>query len=109
MKNNFKCLLGMLACLVATFGAAQTPPSGPQMRGDGPAPQAKPFSITRSDPALDDIVAPDAKLDLMAQGFGLTEGPVWVPDDKGGYLLFGGLLDNVIYKITPDNTVSVFL
>jgi gluconolactonase len=111
MNNSFKHLLGMLASVAATIALAQTsaPPGTPMMRGDGPAPQAKPFSITRADPALDDIVAPDAKLELMAQGFGLTEGPVWVPDDKGGYLLFGGLLDNVIYKITPDNTVSVFL
>jgi gluconolactonase len=45
----------------------------------------------------------------MASGFGLNEGPVWVPDPHGGYLLVSGLIDNVIYKIAPDKTVSVFL
>jgi gluconolactonase len=110
MKKQFTPLLGLVAVVAATLGAAQTPaPGTPMMRGDGPPPKAQPFSITREDPALDELVAPDAKLELMAQGFGLTEGPVWVPDGKEGYLLVGGLLDNVIYKITPDNAVSVFL
>ena len=45
----------------------------------------------------------------MAQGFGLNEGPVWVREGRSGYLLVSGLLDNVIYKITPDRRVSVFL
>jgi len=79
------------------------------MRGDGPAPVAKPFSITRADPALDAVVAANAKADEIARGFGLNEGPVWVREGKSGYLLVGGLLDNVIYKIAADKTVSVFM
>ena len=82
---------------------------GPSMRGDGPPPAARPFSVTRTDPALDAIVPRGAKLELLADGFGLNEGPVWVPGGHGGYLLVSGLLDNVIYKITADKTVSVFL
>jgi gluconolactonase len=81
----------------------------PSMRGDGPAPAAKPFSITRSDPALDAIVAPSAQAELIATGFGLNEGPVWVRDGDSGYLLVGGLLDNVIYRISADKQVSVFM
>ena len=45
----------------------------------------------------------------MAQGFGLNEGPVWVPEGRSGYLLVSGLLDNVIYKINPAGRVSVYL
>ena len=75
------------------------------MRGDGPAPPSKPFSITRSDSALDAIVSPNAKAEELARGFGLNEGPVWVRDGNSGYLLVGGLLDNVIYKVASDNTV----
>jgi gluconolactonase len=92
----------------AAFAQPATPPA-PSMRGDGPAPAAKPFSITRSDPALDAIVAPDAQAELIATGFGLNEGPVWVPEGRSGYLLVGGLLDNVLYKIAADNHVSVFM
>jgi gluconolactonase len=79
------------------------------MRGDGPAPEPKPFHINKADQALDDIVAPNAKLELMADGFGLNEGPVWVRNGKSGYLLVSSLLDNAIYKITPEKEVSVFM
>jgi gluconolactonase len=109
MQNVRSALVLALAGAVAAAAHAQSPPSGPTMRGDGPPPAPKAFSITRADPALDAIVDPKAKLELMATGFGLNEGPLWVPDGAQGYLLVGGLLDNVIYKITPDNKVSVFL
>jgi gluconolactonase len=89
-------------------GAAAAQPA-PAMRGDGPPPTPKPFSITRVDPALDALVAPQAKLELIAEGFGLNEGPVWVRDGRSGYLLVSGLLDNVIYEISADKQVSVFL
>jgi gluconolactonase len=84
-------------------------PSGPQMRGDGPAPAPKPFSITRSDPALDEIIGADAKLETMATGFGINEGVLWVPEGRSGYVLVSSLIDNVIYKITLDKKVSVFM
>jgi gluconolactonase len=100
-------LATLAACSTVALAAQQAP--GPTMRGDGPAPQSKPFNITRSDPALDELVAPDAKAEELARGFGLNEGPVWVREGNSGYLLLGGLLDNVIYKIAADNTVSVFM
>jgi gluconolactonase len=76
-------------------------------RRSGPAP--KPFSVTRSDPALDAVVAADTKAELLATGFGLNECPVWVREGQSGYLLVGGLLDNVIYKVAADKAVSVFM
>ncbi|MDP9083656.1 MAG: SMP-30/gluconolactonase/LRE family protein [Pseudomonadota bacterium] len=67
-------------------------------------------SIVRLDPALDAIVAPDAKLEILkADAFGIAEGPVWVREGKSGYLLFSDIAANVIYKWTPDGQVSVFL
>jgi gluconolactonase len=88
--------------------AAAAPPAS--MRGDGPAPPASGFSITRSDPALDAIVAPDAKPELLGDRFGITEGPVWLRDGHGGgFLLVSDLTANVIYKITDDDQISVFV
>ena len=99
------CLTALAPCAFA-----QAPPAAaPTMRGDGPAPAAQPFNITRLDPALDALVASNAKAEELASGFGLNEGPVWVPEGRSGYLLVGGLLDNVIYKIAADKTVSVFM
>jgi gluconolactonase len=110
------CLANLLLLAAVRGGAAtpgqtvRVPPLPPPgMRGDGAPPAPQPFRIERVDPGLDALIAPDAKLELLANGFGLTEGPVWVPDGGPGYLLISGLLDNVIYKITPDHTVSVFL
>ena len=102
-----------LAIIVIAVAAAnvqtQRGPTGPQMRGDGPPPQPKPFSITKNDPMLDQIVAPDARLVELARGFGLTEGGVWIPQGQSGYWIFTGLLDNVLYKVTPQKQVSVFM
>jgi gluconolactonase len=65
-------------------------------------------AVVRLDPALDDIVAANAKVERVAGDFGFTEGPVWVR--TGGYLLFSDIPANVINKWNPaDGKVSVFL
>jgi gluconolactonase len=98
------------ATMLATVAlSAQSAAPAPSMRGDGPAPAPKPFNVTRSDPGLDAVVAANAKAELIASGFGLNEGPVWVREGQSGYLLVSGLLDNVIYKVAADKTVSVFM
>lgn len=66
-------------------------------------------SVLRLDPSLDALVSPDAKVELIKGGFGFTEGPVWVQKGKAGYLLFTDIPGNVIYKLTPDGTASVYL
>ena len=69
----------------------------------------KPFRIVRLDPTLDDILAPDAKLESLGEHFGLTEGPVWVRDARKGYLLFSDCAANVIYKWSSGDPLTVFL
>src|SRR5262245_44527611 len=101
-------LLAMISVAIAR-GEPQRGPAVPQMRGDGPPPEAKPFSITRTDPALDNSVSPDAKLVELGSGFGLTEGGLWIAEGTSGYWIFAGLLDNVLYKVTPQKQVSVFM
>lgn len=106
-----------LACVMPVFaqqGSAprqlSSTPTQPSMRGDGPAPSPRPFSITRAHPDIDALIAADATVELVASGFGLNEGTTWVRDGKGsGFLLVAGLLDNVLYRIDADNTVSVFM
>jgi gluconolactonase len=71
--------------------------------------QAQDWSfVARINPALDEIVPADAKVEKLADSFGFLEGPVWVR--KGGYLLFSDIPANVIYKWSPDaGKVSIFL
>jgi gluconolactonase len=59
------------------------------------------------DPALDDIVPHDAKIEKLAGGFGHAESPMWVR--KGGYLLFPDYKYNRINKWSRDGKVSPFL
>jgi len=62
--------------------------------------------IQREVPALDAIIAPDAKIEKLAGGFLFTEGPVWVRD--GGYLLFSDPNNNLIYRWSEGDGVSVY-
>src|SRR5450631_2242296 len=84
-------LASMLACSIAN---AQT---------------ANDQAVVRLDPALDALVAPDAKVELVKGGFGFTEGPVWVQQGKSGYLLFTDIPGGVVWKLTPDGKASVYL
>jgi gluconolactonase len=63
--------------------------------------------IERLDPAFDKLVAPDAKIEVLAKGFTWTEGPVWVP--QGGYLLFSDIPRNSVFKWKEGEGVSLFL
>ena len=67
------------------------------------------FRIERLHPALDDVVAGDARLELLGDRFALTEGPVWVRDGDAGYLLFSDNAANVIYRWAAGRPLSVFL
>jgi gluconolactonase len=76
---------------------------------------AEPYAITpsevnvevvRNDPAINDIVPPNAKIMKLAEGFKFTEGPVWIRD--GNYLLFSDPNNNRIYKYTADGQLSMF-
>ena len=59
-------------------------------------------SVTRLDPALDELISVDAKLEELRTGYGFTEGLVWVPQSKSGYLLLSDMPANVIYKLSTD-------
>jgi len=74
--------------------------------GRGTGIQQVETKILRKDPALDAIVAPDAKIEKLAGGFLFTEGPVWVRD--AGYLLFSDPNNNLIYRWSEDDGVSIY-
>jgi gluconolactonase len=61
--------------------------------------------VVRLDPALDAIIPVDARIEKVAEGFTFGEGPVW---DPAGSLLFSDPNENVIYRWSPDEGVSVF-
>jgi len=70
--------------LLATMGAVRAQSAG----GD----------IIRLDPAMDQVASPDTKVEVLTgNDFGITEGPVWIPQGQG-YLLFSDIVANRIYN-----------
>ena len=63
--------------------------------------------IERLDPKLDELLAPDAKLEKLAEGFDWAEGPIWIK--KGEYLLFSDVPQNVVYHWKEGEKVTEFL
>ena len=62
--------------------------------------------IERFDPAFDQLVAADAKLEKLAEGFTWSEGPVWL----NGELIFSDVPENTAYRWKPGMTrAEVFL
>jgi gluconolactonase len=77
-----------------------------------PADAAQPETlgqIERLDAAFDRLLSPDAKIEVLASGFTWSEGPVWVPQDRGGYLLFSDIPRNTVFRWKEGEGVSVFL
>jgi gluconolactonase len=60
-------------------------------------PQTPTPRIERLDPALDRLIDPNAKIEILAEGYDWSEGPIWVKEG-GGYLLFSDVPQNVVYK-----------
>jgi hypothetical protein len=65
--------------------------------------------VVKLDPSLDALISPDAKLELVKGDFGFTEGIVWVDQGNSGYLLLSDMYANVIYKLTAEGKVSLYL
>jgi gluconolactonase len=86
--------------------------------------------IIRHDPALDRLIPTDAKIEVLADGFTWTEGPVWVSEKgdpellkdvprtdelfkskqgPGGYLLFSDIPRNTVFKWKEGEGVSLYL
>jgi gluconolactonase len=72
-----------------------------------PAPARTLGSIERLDPRLEALIPPDAKMEVLAEGFDWSEGPVWVR--SGGYLLFSDIPPNRVMKWKPGEGVSLYL
>jgi len=85
MARNVVCVVVLLA-LAAAAAPAPSEAAPPVTRG----------SIERFDPRLDELIAPDASLELIADGFHWVEGPVW--DKREGCLYFSDIPANAVYR-----------
>jgi gluconolactonase len=93
---NSNALKAFLAAACAAFAAAPACFAGDSTPANPPHEYPAMGSIERLDPALDELIAPDAKIEKLAGGFEWAEGPVW--DRKTGTLLFSDVPRNVIFQ-----------
>jgi gluconolactonase len=63
--------------------------------------------IERQDPRLDALVPRDAVIEVLAEGFRWSEGPVW--DRAAGRLLFSDVPNNVVHAWSEKGGLSSFL
>ena len=88
-------LAGLLSCLtlVASPGFAQM----------------KIGSIERTEPQLDELLGQDASVEVLAEGFTWSEGPLWIGGAKDGHLLFSDIPRNSIFRWSPASGISLFM
>ncbi len=95
MKSVLKYALVMSAGIAAASAAtAQTPPAAPAVS-----------EVVRVDPALDTLIAPDARIEKVATGFKFVEGPMW----REGRLWFSDVGGEEIRAVTPDGKVELLV
>jgi gluconolactonase len=64
-------------------------------------------TIERLDPALDALLAQDARVEILAHGADWAEGPVW--SAAGRYLAFSDVKQNTAWQWSPTTGLSVLL
>ena len=59
------------------------------------------------DPRMEILISKNAKIEILAEGFGWAEGPVWIPELNG--ILFSDVPNNKAYLWTEKKGLSLFL
>lgn len=66
----------------------------------------EPF-VERMDPALDQVISKEAVVEVLAEGFDWTEGPLWLEEE--GKLIFSDIPPNTIYSWSEEDGKQVYL
>ncbi len=90
MKNKIIMLSAL--CFFTSLGAQQRETIG---------------TVERLLPEMNQYVALGAKIEILAEGFGWSEGPVWV--DRLNAVLFSDVPANKVYQWNEKNGLNVFL
>ncbi|MDC1279265.1 hypothetical protein N8Z21_00015 [bacterium] len=63
--------------------------------------------IERLDPEINSLIAADAVIEILADGFSWAEGPVWVPELNS--VLFTDVPENKMFRWNESNGLSLYL
>lgn len=100
MKQSVPFLL-LAVVAVACNAPASAPDAAPVFL------EARSGAVEQLDPALAALIDVNASLEVLADGFEWTEGPVWVASE--GHLLFSDIPRNTIHKWSEQDGLEVFL
>lgn len=64
-------------------------------------------TIHRESPEINALIPEDAEIEVLAEGFEWSEGPVWIKD--GGYLLFNDIPQNSTFQWNEQLGLKIFL
>jgi gluconolactonase len=64
-------------------------------------------AIVRYDECMNELIALDAEIEVLASGFAWSEGPLWIED--GDYLLFSDIPRNAVMKWQEGTGISLFM
>jgi len=64
-------------------------------------------SVVRLNPRMDDIISPGELPEILAEGLGFTEGPLWLLEQD--ILLFSDIYANAVYKWSEEDSVNLYL
>ncbi|MEM8526713.1 MAG: SMP-30/gluconolactonase/LRE family protein [Bacteroidota bacterium] len=64
-------------------------------------------SIELLDDRLNELIAPDAKIEILAEGFNWSEGPVWVEEIES--LLFSDVPENKIWRWSETDSLRLYI
>ena len=100
MQRVMFAAVAVLAALDIAPAIAQTltpPPNGYPTLG----------RIVREHPKLDELIARDARIEVLAMGLEFSEGPVW--DRKNNWLLLSDIPRNAVMKWTHERGLELFM
>ena len=100
MRRRTAIGLGVILIVAAAPAAVRLPAAQPAGEAG---------TIERFDPRLDDLLAADAAVERVADGFQFIEGPVWVGGASDGHLLFSDIPGDTVYRWSEAEGTSVFL
>lgn len=96
---------GFLLAMVVYLAGCEVPEDVPAVAFS--AMESRVDAIEKLDDRLDDILGADTPLEVLAEGFEWTEGPLWV--DSEGHLLFSDIPNNTIHSWSEEEGLNVFL
>ena len=98
MKQIWQVLVCIL--LLASCQQKQQQPDSVQSKETSPVIEAEGISIERASPFLDQVIGREAEVEVLAEGFDWTEGPLWL--EQQNMLIFSDIPPNTIYSWKAD-------